>query len=527
MNDYFDRVEQGMREAVRRGAHIPWYARVRPRSSRPVAAVLTCLVVTGSALAATGAFRTGAPVGAEVPANPTANEGAVLPASIALLSLRVPDPAGGPPWGLRELKTTRGLMCVQVGRIVDGRIGVLGLDGAFRDDGAFHPFSRTFMEGPGCGTEDRRGNAFVNEQLHGVPASALFGVRQHTDGGCYGSGRSTGECPPGALRDVYFGLLGPDAESVTHVTPAGGSAVTPTAGPDGAYLIVLPHSTTRCPPDAGECFGKSTGYTGSPTMNAYEVVRAVSYTGAATCKLPSPTAVAASEAAREARFQAALRTRFPATYLKLYREGHYVRGSISLLTPAEQRAFEALRRPYERMESRPSCPAVGYVPLAPAVHITPKQVASAVSAHVEAARHYCEPIGGGEAIGCDSRTPAGYRRIDMSGSPPERLLVVEFIARVAVRNFDRHFEINTTDPINRPKAGCSGSGGGGFGPTDTNLHAGQRVRYVTFVLTQCPGVSHISVGLVTVNGPSGSMPVPGLPGQSPEIPVGHTSIKLP
>jgi hypothetical protein len=528
MSDYFDRVEQGMREAVRRGAHIPWYARVRPRPSRPVAAVLACLVVTGTALAATGAFRTGAPVGAEVPAIPTANEGAVLPASITLLSLRVPDPAGGPPWGLRELKTTRGLMCVQVGRIVDGRIGVLGRDGAFGDDDAFHPFSRTFMEGPGCGTEDGGGDAFVNEQLHGVPASALFGVRQHTDGGCYGPGRNTGACPPGALRDVYFGLLGPDAESVTHVTAAGGTAVTPTAGPDGAYLIVLPHSTTRCPPHARECVGNDTGYTGSPLMNAYEVVRAVSYRGAATCVLPTPAAFAAAETTREARFQAVLRTRFPATYLKLYREGHYLRGSISLLTPAEQQAFQALRHLYELAQRSPSCPAVGYVPAAPALHITPAQVASAVSAHVEAAQHYCEPIGGGGAVGCDSRMRPGYRRIDMSQGPPQQLLVVEFTARVAVRNFDSHFEINTTDPIDRAETRCPVSGGGSmFGPTDTNLRAGQRVRYVTFFLTQCPGVSHITVGLVTVNGPSGSMPVPGLPGQSPEIPVGRTSIILP
>jgi hypothetical protein len=528
MSDYFDRVEQGMREAVRRGAHIPWYARVRPRPSRPVAAVLACLVVTGSALAATGVFRTGAPVGAEVPAIPTANEGAVLPASIALLSLRVPDPAGGPPWGLRELKTTRGLMCVQVGRIVDGRIGVLGRDGAFGDDGAFHPFSRTFMEGPGCGTEDGRGDAFVNEQLHGIPASALYGVRLHTDGGCYGSGRSTRPCPPGALRDVYLGLLGPDAESVTHVTPGGGTAVTPTAGPDGAYLIVLPHSTAHCSPYAPVCAVGDTGYTGAPQMEAYEVVRAVSYRGAASCVLPTPTALAAADGAREARFEAALRASFPATYGKLYREGHYVRGSIALLTPAQQRAFQALRRPYELGERSPSCPVVGYVPPATTVRVTPAQIASHVSAHVEAARHYCEPVGGGDATGCSSRIRPGYRRIDMSHGPPQQLLVVEFTARVAVRNFDSHFEINTTDPINRPNTRCPVSGGGStFGPTDTNLRAGQHVRYVTFFNPQCPGVSHITVGLVTVNGPSGSTPVPGLPGQSPEIPVGHTSIMLP
>jgi hypothetical protein len=262
-------------------------------------------------------------------------------------------------------------------------------------------------------------------------------------------------------------------------------------------------------------------------MEAFEVVHAVSYRGAATCFLPTPAALAATQAAREARFQEALRARFPALYVRLYREGHFVRGSIALLTPAQQRAFQALRRPSEGAERTPRCPTVGYVPLAPAVHITPEQVASAVSAHVEAARHYCEPIGGGEAIGCASRTPAGYRRIDMRYGPPEQLLVVEFTARVAVRNFDSHFEINTTDPIAREKPRCAGSGGGTFGPTDTNLRAGQQVRYVTFFDPECPGISHITVGLVTVNGPSGSMPVPGLPGQSPEIPVGHTSIKLP
>ena len=527
MSDYFDRVEQGMREAVRRGNHIPWYARLRPRPSRPVAAVLACLVVTGSALAATGAFRTGAPVGAEVLANATANEGAVLPASIALLSLRVPDPAGGPPWGLRELKTTRGLMCVQVGRIVDGRIGVLGSDGAFNNDGAFHPFSPTFMEGPGCGTEDAHGDAFVDEQLHGIPASALFGERQHVSGGCYQPKPSQQSCPQADRRDVFFGLLGPDAQSVTHVTPSGGNVVTPTAGPDGAYLIVLPHRTTRCPPHTPECFGDDTGYTGGPQMNAFEVVRAVSYRGAPTCVLPTPAALAATASASEARFKAALRARFPATYRQLYREGHYVRGSIDLLTPAQQRAFQTLRRPYELAERTPSCPTVGYVPLTPALHITPAQIASPVSAHVEAARRYCEPVGGGDAIGCDSRIPPRYRRIDMRYGPPEQLLVVEFTARVAVKNFDSHFEINTTDPNDRSNPRCPGSHAGGFGPTDTNLRSGQRVRYVTFFNPQCPGLSRITVGLITVNGPSGSMPVPGLPGQSPEIPVGRTSIMLP
>jgi hypothetical protein len=41
------------------------------------------------------------------------------------------------------------------------------------------------------------------------------------------------------------------------------------------------------------------------------------------------------------------------------------------------------------------------------------------------------------------------------------------------------------------------------------------------------GKAHITVGYVTVNGPSGSAPVPGLPGQSVEIPLRQTDFKVP
>lgn len=59
--------------------------------------------------------------------------------TVRLLSLRVPDPAGGPPWGMRVMRTTGGDECMQVGRVHDGRLGVLGQDGIFRDDHRFHP----------------------------------------------------------------------------------------------------------------------------------------------------------------------------------------------------------------------------------------------------------------------------------------------------------------------------------------------------------------------------------------------------
>jgi hypothetical protein len=166
---------------------------------------------------------------------------------------------------------------------------------------------------------------------------------------------------------------------------------------------------------------------------------------------------------------------------------------------------------------------VGYVP-APAPQITPARLASAVSVHAEPARFYCERQE--ETRPCDASAPAGYRRIDMQGAP-ELLLVIEFTARAAVGNFDSHYEVNISGPTDPTGPRCPVSGENSFGPTQKNLRAGQRVRYTAFVHQGCPGRAHISVGFVTVDGPSGAMPVPGLPGQSAEIPVGETSFLVP
>ncbi len=523
MSDYFDRVEQGMREAVRRGAHVPWYSRLRPRPSRPVTVVVACLLATGSALAATGVLRTGEPVGATVGAIPNADEGVTIPGSAHLLGLRVPDPDGGPPWGLRVLRTTRGLMCLQVGRVDDGRIGVLGQNGAFDNDGAFHPLSVNFLNGRGCGTEDAHGDAFVNEQLHGTPASALTSDQQHTAGGCYTANSPSRSCPPSDLRDVYFGLLGPDAVSITHVTPTGDIATTPTAGRDGAYLIVLPHTTMPCGSYQLFCVRNQRYSTGGPELEPSEAIHAVNYRRAPSCQLPTRADLARLQGINSATFRAALRASSPAIYRVLYRDERYVRGSIQALTPSEAHTFETLRAPYIRALFR-RCPAVGYV-AAPAPQIAPTRLASSVSVHAEPARFYCEKRE--ETKPCDAGVPAGYKRIDMRRAPPELLLVIEFTARAAVRNYDSHYEINISGPRDPIGPRCPVSGESSFGPTQKNLRAGQRVRFTQFVHQGCPGRAHITVGFVSVDGPSGAMPVPGLPGQSPEIPVGETNFLVP
>jgi hypothetical protein len=107
MSDYFDRVEQELREAVRRRAHAPWYARLRLGRSRPLVVLVACLIAAGSALAASGVFQTGSPVEPVSPFVPDAGRGVAIAGSVRLLALRVSDPDGGPPWGLRVLKTTR------------------------------------------------------------------------------------------------------------------------------------------------------------------------------------------------------------------------------------------------------------------------------------------------------------------------------------------------------------------------------------------------------------------------------------
>ena len=115
--------------------------RTRRRGSRLLlvtAAVLLLLGTAAVALAASGVILTGAAVPASRLASPSAGAGLPQPGKWKLLSLRVPDPAGGPPWGMRLVQTTRGLVRA-AGARPEGVLGELGMDGAFNDDLRFHP----------------------------------------------------------------------------------------------------------------------------------------------------------------------------------------------------------------------------------------------------------------------------------------------------------------------------------------------------------------------------------------------------
>ncbi|MCW2994431.1 MAG: hypothetical protein JWQ18_1926, partial [Conexibacter sp.] len=249
--------------------------RAVPLSRRAlVLALVSAVVVAAAAVAATtGLLSTGEPLKnpAGVGFSPSRGEGVPIASSVRLSPVRVADPAGGPSWGLRTLKTTRGLGCVQLGRIYDGRLGVLGQDGAFAGDGRFHERPPGVLSPFDCQTPDAVGHTFLAGVLHGLPASGLMEGCDHV--------RRSGPnaCPAQDLRIVFYGVLGPRATAVTYRDEAGRVRVQRTVGPDGAYLVVLR-------PSAAHPAGTALGFTPSPATG----LRSVRYRGAPECRIASP-----------------------------------------------------------------------------------------------------------------------------------------------------------------------------------------------------------------------------------------------
>ncbi len=226
----------GAGDGARSGARLG--ARGSTRRLRLLVLALGCVLAsTTIALAATGVILTGAPVRPEGRLSPSSGEGVPAPGASQLLPLRVPDPEGGPPWGMRIVRTTRGEVCEQIGRVQDGQLGELGIDGVFHDDGRFHPIPADVLpETSRVGTPSPQDDATeaVSCQLAGqVVVGEHVGV-DRSAGAADGHERDQ---PRSALRDLSFGLLGRDAVSVSYRE---GSSVRsePVLAPLGAYLIV-------------------------------------------------------------------------------------------------------------------------------------------------------------------------------------------------------------------------------------------------------------------------------------------------
>ena len=129
---------------------------------------------------------------------------------------------------------------MQIGRVLGGRLGVIGEDGAFADDGLFHvlPASPEL----GCA----RAGSIVESQTY-IPASAFTGA-----GACVavpevpapGSGRRAARgrrsCRAADRRLVVFGIA-PARTTLVSLSGPSGVATEHLAESDyGAFLFVLP-----------------------------------------------------------------------------------------------------------------------------------------------------------------------------------------------------------------------------------------------------------------------------------------------
>jgi hypothetical protein len=265
---------------------------LRPRT-RGLLVLAALLLAALAALAAGGVIEIGSR--AKLPfsllGNAHEGDGALLPGTVHRLPIAAPDPAGGPPWGMRELATSRGAGCLQFGRIVDGKLGALGQDDAFGNDGRFHelPVAADFN---GCELLDGKHRLFANVTAADRPASAWSATGAEgcvpATAGPYEKGlrltpaerargaRPAAICRQADLRNIYYGLLGPQAESITYVFE-GHRHTLDTIGPEGAYMFV-----TRASPK------QLLNFADAGTADVVPVdgpVKEIHYRGGATCHL--------------------------------------------------------------------------------------------------------------------------------------------------------------------------------------------------------------------------------------------------
>jgi hypothetical protein len=276
---------RGHERALRRG--------IVPRRRWLLVLLPALLVLAVGGLALGGVIEVGSPAKPEYSAS-EAGFGALTPGSARLEPVSAPDPAGGPAWGLRVYSTKLGVGCLQTGRLLDGHLGALGEDGAFGDDGSFHEVqaggSVVFYA---CSALDGNGRVFNNVTDDNVPVSGWNGVGACAPASATAAekspeqGHKIGICPESDERDLHYGLLGPEAESITY-TSGGETRTLDTSGPDGAYLIVERASPTQL------LSGKGLGT--SDVVPVDGPITEVHYRDGSTCHLTSKSWIGGNDA---------------------------------------------------------------------------------------------------------------------------------------------------------------------------------------------------------------------------------------
>jgi hypothetical protein len=565
MNDYFDELEAGLRDAARRRAHLPWYTRLGRLSvrHRGLAALVAVLVVATPTVAAVGAvagwFAKGKP-DIYYPASATSGLGKVLPKGDRLLPIRVSDPDGGPTWGMRLVRTTRGDTCIQVGRVEYGQIGALGIDGAWDDDHEFHEIKPNDGLADICGATDAAGNGFADQASYGAPASV--DVPLYNSGGgspdrCRNPFESvrplalsrggklparlkqtleqvakrrlaSPKCPAHAMRMIFAGLLGPDAKRITYMTPSGQIESQQTSGGVGAYLIVLRETAANCDDftqtaftaGGNGCQSDGTGGDGADLQAPTPIV-SVTYANGKTCRAQPSMKLESAYVA----FNKRMRARFAKE------SGAEVRAQVSrffasyhLTTTAGLRAL------------MPRCGPVGWVaPSGPKLGAV--DVRTPLKVSVTEGRRFCSkgPWRANSVqdstIVCNGDVPAGYTAYWESGlgrrGPLFALIRVSFIAREPVTTTNSFYSWNLQAP---------GNHGGASNRTQANVRRGERV---TFTLSQAiPGTGPgggddprgVYRGTITFTenvGQAGPQNGGTDPGHDGSLIVGRFSVRLP
>jgi hypothetical protein len=282
--DAMDRFGEALVQAGQRRARSRWPRRAitsggRPYKSRPlrslvrlrvaIIALVLLLATTAIALAATGVILTGSPVHTISQPTATGGEGIPVEGGSRILPLRAADPAGGPPWGMRIIHTTRGLVCVQVGRVYHGQLGQLGIDGAFGDDGRFHRLPPDALPDVVRGFE---GFSFENCAAPGdTYAGDIVGLEASA-----ASNPRAGVGVTADRREISFGLLGRHAVSITY--HSGSETHTqPVLRGLGAYLIVQRYTSGRQLGSVSETDGSDQPYPYSGPTSPNGALTAITY----------------------------------------------------------------------------------------------------------------------------------------------------------------------------------------------------------------------------------------------------------
>ena len=238
-----------MVKRIERAPHEPQPRRRLRRGGLALPVAIGVLVLAAASAGAALLLSSGETVAPAfvLPATPAAGLGEPVPESLALLPMRAADPEGGPSWGMRVIRTSRGLLCLQAGRVMDGQLGALGTGYAFHGDERFHPFlADDAISTDACPAVGAGGTAFLPGPPVIVPADGLplagENVARSDQVHCDLPGQQDWgvRCPQSELRQVAMGLLGPHARSIEVGNPDGSSFTIDPYGPEGAYLIVLP-----------------------------------------------------------------------------------------------------------------------------------------------------------------------------------------------------------------------------------------------------------------------------------------------